>query len=266
MTQIKNNINTYQTNTDYVNDMSKDFPNISYIQASDEVIFKKETRVVCKYNVTDISTATKLSYTNNSSFSKAEIDGVEQIGIPYSFQFSTTGEHIVKYTLSDSTKLNSLTFADISTLTSVYLPDTITTFAKTNHFQNCVNLVSLNIPKGITKISDGFCSECTSLASIYLPEGLLNFGSNSFKKCSSLTSVTIPSTVTYMKYPSIFEYCTSLTSVTCLPTTPPEMNLMYQFDSTNNCPIYVPSESVAAYKAASGWSKYADRIFAIPTE
>jgi len=35
------------------------------------------------------------------------------------------------------------------------------------------------------------------------------------------------------------------------------------FDDTNNCPIYVPSGSVNAYKSASGWSTYADRIQAI---
>ena len=35
------------------------------------------------------------------------------------------------------------------------------------------------------------------------------------------------------------------------------------FQDTNNCPIYVPNESVEAYKAAPGWSDYADRIFGI---
>jgi len=37
------------------------------------------------------------------------------------------------------------------------------------------------------------------------------------------------------------------------------------FNDTNNCPIYVPSESVEAYKSASGWSNYASRIQPIPT-
>ena len=31
-------------------------------------------------------------------------------------------------------------------------------------------------------------------------------------------------------------------------------------DSTNNCPIYVPCESLEAYKTANGWSYYASRI------
>jgi hypothetical protein len=35
------------------------------------------------------------------------------------------------------------------------------------------------------------------------------------------------------------------------------------FNDTNNCPIYVPSESVETYKAASNWSSYASRIQSI---
>ena len=37
------------------------------------------------------------------------------------------------------------------------------------------------------------------------------------------------------------------------------------FDDTNNAPIYVPAESVEAYKSAQYWSDYADRIYAIGT-
>ena len=37
------------------------------------------------------------------------------------------------------------------------------------------------------------------------------------------------------------------------------------FDNTNNCPIYVPAESVSAYQSAPNWSTHASRIQAIPT-
>lgn len=37
------------------------------------------------------------------------------------------------------------------------------------------------------------------------------------------------------------------------------------FDENNNCPIYVPAGSVAAYKSAQGWRYYAARIQAIPS-
>ena len=80
---------------------------------------------------------------------------------------------------------------------------------------------------------------------------------------TSLTSVTIPSGVTSIGV-AAFNGCRGLTSVTVNATTPPTLG-KYVFTSTNNYPIYVPSESVNAYKAATNWSTYASRIQAIPT-
>lgn len=61
----------------------------------------------------------------------------------------------------------------------------------------------------------------------------------------------------------------NLISITCDAIVPPVIykgnNSTYNtFDNTNDCPIYVPSGSVDAYKSADGWSKYANRIQAIP--
>ena len=61
-----------------------------------------------------------------------------------------------------------------------------------------------------------------------------------------------------------FYCCENLTEVYCKPITPPEL-LGDGNDSVfdNNAPdrkIYVPTESVEAYKAAYGWSEYADCI------
>jgi len=37
-------------------------------------------------------------------------------------------------------------------------------------------------------------------------------------------------------------------------------------NGSSNLVIYVPAESVDAYKSASGWSYYANQIQAIPSE
>ena len=39
MTKILNHINTYQSEADYQNDNSKNFPNVSYIEEDDIVMF-----------------------------------------------------------------------------------------------------------------------------------------------------------------------------------------------------------------------------------
>ena len=85
-----------------------------------------------------------------------------------------------------------------------------------------------------------------------------------FASCSKLSSVVIPKTMEYIGKDA-FSYCTSLTSVTCLAENPPELGTSAVFYNTNNCPIYVPPESVDAYKSATNWSTYASRIQAIPT-
>lgn len=82
-----------------------------------------------------------------------------------------------------------------------------------------------------------------------------------FYNCTSLTSVTIGSGVTSI---DSFRHCSSLISFTILATTPPSLNGYIPFDDTNNCPIYVPSESVPIYKGANKWSDYVSRIQAIP--
>lgn len=58
--------------------------------------------------------------------------------------------------------------------------------------------------------------------------------------------------------------CVSLTSATCLSTTPPAIGDSLSFGGSRlSYPIYVPAESVNAYKAATHWSSLETRIFAI---
>ena len=60
--------------------------------------------------------------------------------------------------------------------------------------------------------------------------------------------------ITGCKYSS----CNALTSIYCKSTTPPTLGK--SFLSNNNCKIYVPTESVDAYKTADDWKDYADSI------
>ncbi|MBR0240387.1 MAG: leucine-rich repeat protein, partial [Bacteroidales bacterium] len=99
------------------------------------------------------------------------------------------------------------------------------------------------------------------VASYTIPEGVASIGERAFYVCSSLTSVVIPDSVTSIG-PRAFAYCTTLSKIECKSQTPPTAG-KDMFEDTNNCPIYVPNESVEAYKAAPGWSDYADRIFGI---
>jgi hypothetical protein len=98
-----------------------------------------------------------------------------------------------------------------------------------------------------------------------IPNGTTTIGGGVFTYCSSLTSITIPDSVTSIGI-AAFTSCSSLTSVTIQATIPPTLGKQ-AFDNTSaNLVIYCPAESLEAYKAATNWSSYADRIQPIPTE
>lgn len=106
-----------------------------------------------------------------------------------------------------------------------------------------------------------------NVTSVTLSEGLEIIGRYAFGWNTSLTSVTIPSTVTFVG-DDAFYHCDSLTNVVCKATTPPESdgaNSIFRRTSSNEgFTVYVPSGSVEAYKAATGWNQVADKIQAIP--
>ena len=138
-------------------------------------------------------------------------------------------------------------------------------------FNNCTGITSVGeigsgasveIPNSVVAIGNETFVKCSNLTSVNLPNSVIRINDVSFKSCTNLTSITIPSTINYIGTYA-FYWCTGLTSVTIQATTPPTLANTNAFNNTNNCPIYVPAESVDAYKTATNWSSLADRITAI---
>ena len=118
------------------------------------------------------------------------------------------------------------------------------------------------IPQDVTALYDYAFISCTGLDTITIPEGVTTIGRQVFQGCSNLSSITLPSTVQTMGE-GVFNACQRLSYVKVLATVPPTIGETV-FSTYNNCPIYVPAESLQAYKSAENWSVYADRIQAIP--
>lgn len=77
-----------------------------------------------------------------------------------------------------------------------------------------------------------------------------------------VTTATIPSSVTTIGG-RFFRGAAYLTTLICEATTPPTLDTSYTLQGTSLTAIKVPSASVDAYKAASGWSTWASLITAI---
>lgn len=160
-----------------------------------------------------------------------------------------------------TTKIGSYAFIECTSLASVSIPNSVTRI-ETDAFNNCSSLTSVNIPDSVTFIGNGAFLDCSGLTSVNIPYGIITIAPSVFEGCRSLTDITIPSSVTTISN-SALKDCRGLLSITVEATTPPTLGTN-ALSNTNNCPIYVPAASVATYQAASGWSDYASRIFAMP--
>lgn len=153
----------------------------------------------------------------------------------------------------------SNTFKNASGYTSITMPNSII-YIGSSAFFGCTNLPNITLSSSLMTIEQKTFSGCSSLTSIEIPDSVTTIGNSAFTDCSGMTSVTIGSGVTSIN-DNAFRRCTSLNSLTVKATTPPTLR-QYALYQTNGCPIYVPSESVEAYKSA--WDTYAYRIQAIP--
>ena len=122
-----------------------------------------------------------------------------------------------------------------------------------------INCASVTLPSTLKYVGYSCLEEC-AFTSIVLPEGLDSIDDYTFYG-SKLTSLTIPSTVTYVGN-SAFLDNEDLKTVVLLGTTPPKMGEYEPSfgDGSNLTTVYVPEASLAAYKAADGWSTYAAKM------
>ena len=158
-------------------------PNVSLITETNTVEynpFVPETMVVAKFNVTNTSSPTQIIYWEaDSPFSAIEIDGVVQPSVVKSYTFDTTGEHIVKYTLTDPTSIGDSAFNGCDSLTSIDIPNSVTSIGN-SAFAQCTSLTSIEIPDGVTSIDGGAFYQCSGLTSIDIPSGVTSIGNGAF--------------------------------------------------------------------------------------
>ena len=167
------------------------------------------------------------------------------------------------------------------------LPETLNTI-KDNCFYSCSSLKYIDFnSSNVDRIPDNCFYGCTSLDIIgntnnikyignsafrntAMPQAPLNtsmpslisIGQSAFMNCDKITYITLPATLTSIGS-SAFYGCKAVTSIECHMTTPPSID-NFTFDSSiaSNAGfvITVPAGSGNAYKAATGWSQFTDKI------
>ena len=103
------------------------------------------------------------------------------------------------------TGISDMAFSDCSDLTSVTIPESVTTIAS-GAFQECSALTAITIPESVTSIGGGAFSGCSGLTSISIPRNVTKIEDSIFNRCSGLTSVTLPESVTAIGN-AVFQSC-----------------------------------------------------------
>ena len=189
---------------------------------------------------------------------------------------------------SSITTIGDFAFASCGSLTSVTISDGVTAIGE-KAFHYCTKLTSITIPESVVSIGTDAMDACSNLTSLYgplasedhrciiidgelvvfaeagltsysIPDSVTTIGFYVFDHCTNLTSITIPKSVTLIKE-SAFTSCSALIEVNCMPTTAPKLCNPYTFNNNaSGRKIYVPRNSVEAYKSAKYWSGYASDI------
>lgn len=114
-------------------------------------------------------------------------------------------------------------------------------------FYGCTSLVSLILPKDITKIGEQAFYECSKLTDIAIPASVTSIGKVAFWGCSGLTSLSIHSGVTSIGGYAFYN-CSGLTSIYVYAEKMPKLGAnMFDGCDAKNCKVYVPKGTYDDY-------------------
>ena len=150
-------------------------------------------------------------------------------------------------------------------------------------YLNDSEITDLVIPNTIKYMNENCFSGCSGLKSVTIPNSVSGIHENAFYNCSNITDLTIGNSVHYLGA-DVFYGCRGLTSIKCHGKVPviaqsgqkkltaSTYNLdkgrygedygSFQSDTIfeacvyQNATLYVPIESVEAYRAADGWRHF----------
>lgn len=232
---MANFINKYADSTAYNEDETKQYPNVSYVVSGDSLIFKTSADpafggLTVKYNIVDPTVeVTLFNGGGGSSGSESSSDSESGGGGALPSRMIVDG--------NEETPINTWRFETAGE-----------------------HIVQFEFSDNV--VPQGFLINNPIYTEVIVGDDIVRIDAQAFYNARTegiLVSATIGTGITYIGAQS-FGGNASMTSVTIKAFDPPTLDTAV-FYTTDNYPIYVPSESVSAYQTA--WSEYASRIEAI---
>ena len=181
------------------------------------------SEIVTKFNVTDAENPTRVmsdAAKTSGYFNALKIDDVKQDTIESAYTLSE-GEHTIKYTLTKPKKLEGSVFVSCTSMVSVEIPKYISKIDG-GVFNNCASLSSITVAAGNTKFdSRNNCNAIIEKATntlvrgcseTVIPNDVTAIGDNAFNGSINLEEITIPNAVTSIGN-AAFASCSGLTSI-----------------------------------------------------
>ena len=241
------------------------------------------------YNLASVNIGDGVTYIGDGAFyvcpnlkSVTMGNNVESIGLS-AFYYGKMDS----ITLSENLKKIGIgAFWGCKKFTSISIPNSVTTIGE-YAFENCVGLTSVSIGNGLKSIDEKVFCQCLSLAAIVIPDNIEEIGYGAFTGCTDLSSVVLGDNVKTIG-PGAFSHCTNLSSIT-FPESVDSIKQQAFYNCTNlrtvychdvepalcgeklygyifisayydidlsACTLYVPDESIEAYKVAEGWKDF----------
>ena len=165
---------------------------------------------------------------------------------------------------------NKQQFPNGRMLQKINIPDTCENYGESQTFISCHSVKEIKLSNNslCTVIPNRFASNICDYVELYIPNNYTTVGYGAFgggdetKKLKRIYMGTGITNIDDLAFASSY----NLEEVTIKAVTPPTLHQDAFKECSDTFKIYVPSESVEAYKTASVWSNYADRIFGIEEE
>jgi hypothetical protein len=240
-----------------------------YIIINKSTLFENAWESSLAVDPSEISANSVASPRGTAQYPNGEIEGViipssvTSIGGGAFYNWSSNNQPLVIPNSVTSIGISAFNRWTSNNLTLV-IPNSVTSIGNQAFSNWTSNDYPLAIPESVISISDyAFSSWLANNKPLVIPNGVTSIGGYAFYNWSSNNQpLVIPNSVTNIGQNAFYNWLL-VPYIEIQAITPPTLASDFAFGNQNNAPIYVPDESVEAYKTATNWVSLANRIFSI---